>query len=206
MFFFSRSWYERAREKAWKKYGGRFCTTSNVKRVFPETGLLGYKVLIDGYNNKFEVPSEQLRGPHQNDTISVDHGDLYAGFTNEERDKIIQMKAHIKQFALDERRRAKQGTPAHYSQAHRTQKLPQKLNNTNNQPAKKILATAAKTAAAMQAFEATSYASDLSSSQVLSSTSVSDFKPMKPIAEMENSAAHHYASTEITSSTRLDSK
>ncbi|CAF5094083.1 unnamed protein product, partial [Rotaria socialis] len=43
-------WYERAREKVWKKYGGRLLyNPSQAKRIYPTQGLLGYKVLIDGF-------------------------------------------------------------------------------------------------------------------------------------------------------------
>ena len=97
----SYSWYERAREKAWKKFGGRFYTPSQTKRVYPAKGLLGYKVLIDGFNNEFEVPAEQLRN------LRSSQGHRYAGFSAEEREKMIKMKAYVKDYAMDDRTRNK---------------------------------------------------------------------------------------------------
>ncbi len=102
------SWYERARETAWKKFGGHFYTLTQTKRVYPRQGLLGYKVLIDGYNNTFEVPTEQLRNVHSSGTSRSDKSDLNIGYNEDERRKILQTKIFMKQFALDEQQRAKQ--------------------------------------------------------------------------------------------------
>ena len=117
------SWYERAREKAWKKFGGRFYTPSQTKRVYPAKGLLGYKVLIDGYNNEFEVPAEQLR------SLRSSQGFRYVGFSNEEREKIAQMKAYVKDYAMDDRARNKhiiaaRRQPTYVSQASSESRKP----------------------------------------------------------------------------------
>ncbi len=118
LFFFD-SWYERAREKAWKQYGGGFYITNQRKRVYPKQGLLGYKVLVDGFNNTFEVPEEQLRNKRSGRNFKSDENIRYAGFSEEEREKIIKRKAFIKDFALDERERAKQTVAANLQQTRR---------------------------------------------------------------------------------------
>ncbi|CAF4284594.1 unnamed protein product, partial [Rotaria sp. Silwood2] len=164
------SWYERARERAWKKYGGRFYTTTQTKRIYPETGLLGYKVLIDGYNNKFEVPIEQLRGARSSNSSKSDQMIRYAGFSDEERAKIIRMKAHIKQFALDERRRAKQIAAVNLQQSRRPPLLLSQMSTDLNKHA---------------IIEGISSLSEFSSSQVLSCISGLD---IKPIVETDNSS------------------
>jgi hypothetical protein len=118
--FFLNRWYERAREKAWKKYGGHFYSTSQTKRIYPKQGLLGYKVLIDGYNNTFEVPSEQLHSLRSAGTLKTDQNSTrYVGFSDEEREKIIKMKSFVKDFALDERKRAKQIAAINLQQSRR---------------------------------------------------------------------------------------
>ncbi|CAF0836993.1 unnamed protein product [Rotaria sordida] len=173
------SWYERARERAWKKYGGCFYTPTQTKRVYPETGLLGYKVLIDGYNNKFEVPIEQLRGARSTILSKSDQFNRYIGFSDEEREKIIHMKAHMKQFALDERQRAKQIATQNLKQSRRPPLLLSQIStDVNKHP------TTTTTAAA--AAEGVSSSSEFSNSQVLSNISGLDIKSMKPIMETDN--------------------
>jgi len=113
------SWYERAREKVWKKHGGHFYSASQTKRIYPKQGLLGYKVLIDGYNNTFEVPPEQLRNIRSSGASQIDQIDRYIGYSEEEREKLIQMKKFVKQFALDDRKRAKQIAQANLQQSRR---------------------------------------------------------------------------------------
>lgn len=90
-----------------------------MKRVYPKKGLLGYKVLIDGYNNTFEVPTEQLRSIKSGGTAKSNDTDRYIGFTHEEREKIIQTKNYVKDFALDERKRAKQIAAVNLQQSRR---------------------------------------------------------------------------------------
>lgn len=105
MSIFISSWYERAREKAWKKYGGRFYNPGQSKRVFPKTGLLGYKVLIDGCNHNFEVPTEQSRNAKK---TSEQDDFRYSLYTSEERMRIHQVRNAIKESSIDDRTRAKQ--------------------------------------------------------------------------------------------------
>ncbi|CAF4735661.1 unnamed protein product [Rotaria sp. Silwood1] len=184
------SWYERARERAWKKYGGRFYTTTQTKRVYPETGLLGYKVLIDGYNNKFEIPIEQLRGAHSNNASKSDQFIRYIGFSDEEREKIIQTKAHMKQFALDERRRAKQIAVAHLQQSRRPPLL---LSQASTDLKKHPIGT-----------ECILSSSAFSNSQVLSTISGFDIKPMKSITEIDNSSVTSLLQSTVVNPNRLE--
>jgi hypothetical protein len=88
-----------------------------TKRVYPEKGLLGYKVLIDGYNNTFEVPPEQLRNARSGGALRTGR---YIGFNDEEREKLIQTKAFMEQFTMDDRQRAKQTALIHLQQSHRS--------------------------------------------------------------------------------------
>ncbi|CAF0910183.1 unnamed protein product [Adineta ricciae] len=101
-------WCERAREKTWKKYGGQFMTSNQNKRVYPLHGLLGYKVLIDGFNNTFETPEEQLRHVRKSAALKSNESDRYLGFSAEERQKIFETKLIVQDIALSERKRAKQ--------------------------------------------------------------------------------------------------
>ncbi|UJR36041.1 hypothetical protein I4U23_028778 [Adineta vaga] len=114
------SWCERAREKTWKKFGGQL-STAQTKKIYPETGLLGYKVLIDGYNNTFEVPPEQLRIIRSDNASRTD---CYLGFSDEEQEKILQMKTSMKKFASDERRRVIKQAVAAYHQGHPRTSVP----------------------------------------------------------------------------------
>ncbi|CAF0832820.1 unnamed protein product [Adineta ricciae] len=104
------SWCERAREKTWKRFGGQF-STPQTKRVYPEAGLLGYKVLIDGYNNTFEVPPEQLQLPHSR---NASQPDVSTGFSEEDREKILRTKNFMQSFHSDDRRRFKQIIASHH--------------------------------------------------------------------------------------------
>ena len=80
---------------------------------------MGYKVLIDGYNNTFDVPAEQLRGARSTATPAGDLDLRHVGFSEEERAKILQMKSFVKYAALDDRTRAKQIAAANLQQARR---------------------------------------------------------------------------------------
>ncbi|CAF3792319.1 unnamed protein product [Adineta steineri] len=122
-------WYERARENAWKKYGGRFYTPSQTRRVYPKQGLLGYKVLIDGYNNTFDIPEEQLRTVHSGKGYTSNAIDIYTGFSEDERKKIIETKLKVKDIALNDRKRVKQIATANNQQLRRPRLLlPSKPN------------------------------------------------------------------------------
>ncbi|CAF3277865.1 unnamed protein product [Rotaria socialis] len=113
-------WYERAREKVWKKYGGRLLyNPSQAKRIYPTQGLLGYKVLIDGFNNAFDVPIEQLRNVRSGGTTKSDRDNHYNTLDDDEQEKINKMKMFIKHFALDDRKRAKQKAAENLQQSRR---------------------------------------------------------------------------------------
>lgn len=193
MKFFS-SWYERAREKAWKKFGGRSYTTTQTKRIYPQEGLLGYKVLIDGYNNTFEVPAEQLRPIRSGNGAQADKADRYAGYSDEEREKIIHMKIFMKQFALDERRRAKQIAATNLQQSRRPPLL---FNQTSVDIYKTPTA---------QVLEGVSSSSELSSSQILSSISNIGIKAFKSILETDNPSNTNILPTELNESIRIEKK
>ena len=99
----------------WKKYGGRCSTVKRTKRIYPRQGLLGYKVLIDGYNNTFEMPVER----DQPVRLRSDPGGVNAGFGPEEREKIIEMDQLMRQYVLDDDRRTKQTISARYQRWRR---------------------------------------------------------------------------------------
>lgn len=191
------SWYERAREKVWKRTGGRFYLGVPSKRVFPETGLLGYKVLIDGYNNKFEVPAEQLRGARANSANKPDYFDRYIGFSDEERDKIIQTKAYIKQYALDERRRAKQLAAARLQEARRknTFSTPAPADS-NKQP----------TTPSAYAGEGMTPLLESSTNPFLLSFTASDAKQVKSVVETDNSSSTSLLQSTLVNGNRSDGK
>ena len=173
------SWYERAREKAWKKYGGRFYNSTQSKRVYAKQGLLGYKVLIDGYNNTFEVPTEQLRIVRSGGTVKSENTDRYIGFTNEEREKIVRMKNFVKDFALDDRKRAKQIAAANLQQARRPHaSIPQSSAEQNKRSYQ------------------TSASSELTTNLKRSHTIVPDIKAFQSILDIDNSSI-----TDLTPST-----
>lgn len=98
------SWYERARERVWKKYGSCHGTAVS-KRVYPQHGLLGYKVLIDGFNNTFSAPPNQGRGIHSGNAGQGNQPLSYGNFSEKERRKFQQMKIIMKRVVLEERRR-----------------------------------------------------------------------------------------------------
>ncbi|UJR10034.1 hypothetical protein I4U23_014257 [Adineta vaga] len=129
-------WCERAREKAWKKYGGQFLTSNQSKRVYPERGLLGYKVLIDGFNNTFESPEEQLRRVRKSTPLKSDDVDRWVSFNEDERQKILKTKLFVKAIALNERKRTKQIAAANLQRTRRPALLlssPRKSVHPNKQ-------------------------------------------------------------------------
>jgi len=209
------SWYERAREKAWKKFGGRFYTPTQTKRVYPKQGLLGYKVLIDGYNNTFEVPSDQLHRVRSSGITRSDKTDLYVGYSDEEREKIIQMKTFIKQFALDERQRAKQIAATHLQQSRRPPLLSRRTSTdisrhrtstdvsrhrTSTDIPKQQTATITK-----QILEAIS-SSEFANSQILSSVIDLDPKVCKATVDTDNPSNTNILLTELNNPIRTESK
>ncbi|CAF1316717.1 unnamed protein product, partial [Didymodactylos carnosus] len=101
-------WYECARESAWKKHGGNFYSNPQAKRIYPKTGLLGYKVLIDGYNNTFDVVHEQFLQQQSSVTKQIgdsDYVERYFGKDDYEKQKYLRMKTYMKQCGLDDRHR-----------------------------------------------------------------------------------------------------
>lgn len=62
--FFNSRWYERAQERVWKKYGIKADSSLHLKRVYQRQGLLGYRVLIDGFNNTFDATSRKSQRHH----------------------------------------------------------------------------------------------------------------------------------------------
>ena len=116
------SWYERAREKAWKKFGGRFFLP-HTKRVYPKEGLLGYKVLVDGYNHVFEAPPTQARATRSGSSTRPNQEFAYGAFSEDERAQNIRIKSSMKQYVMDERQRAKQIAAATLKQLRRPPKL-----------------------------------------------------------------------------------
>ncbi len=180
-------WYERARERAWKKSGGRSLNTSPTKRVYPEQGLLGYKVLIDGYNNTFEVPPEQLRNVRSGSTFKSDQSDRYVGYTEEEREKIIQTKTFVKEFALDDRKRAKQIAAAHLQQSRRPPLG--FLSQSTMEPAKH----------SPHSSDGLSPSSEFASPLKRSNTTVPNLKPFKTMLEIENSSITNLSPSTLVS-------
>jgi hypothetical protein len=179
------SWYERAREKAWKKYGGRFQSTSQTKRIYPKKGLLGYKVLIDGFNNTFEVPIEQFHGAPSASTTRSEQDSRYAGFSEEERDKLIRMKSFVKEFALDDRKRAKQIAAANLQQSRRPPLLIHQTSDPNKhsiQPSDSIVSL-----------------TEVSSSQNRSNIIIPDLKTFRKMFDIDNSSVTNLSSSTTVS-------
>ena len=73
-----------------------------VKRAYRSKGLLGYKVLIDGFNNTFDAPNEPMHRIASGRKSQLDQTDRCIGFADEERAKILEMQASMKQFRADE--------------------------------------------------------------------------------------------------------
>ena len=175
------SWYECARERAWKKYGGRFHYITQNKRVYPKKGLLGYKVLIDGYNNTFEVPPEQLRNIRSGSTLKPDH---YICYSDEEREKIIKMKAYIKQTALDDRKRAKQIAAANLQSRRPPALLP--LSSIDQKQS---------TLSSDGIFTS----SDVSTNFKRAHTTVPDIKASRTMLDIDNSSMNNISSSTLAS-------
>jgi hypothetical protein len=146
---------------------------NQTKRIYPRKGLLGYKVLIDGYNNTFEVPTEQHRTVRSSGTP---RSDQYVGYNDEERRKIHQMKIFMKQFALDERQRAKQIAATNLQQSRRP---PLILPRILTGEAKNSITTTP------QMLEGISSSSEFSNSQIVSSLTASDLQVLKSNVDIQ---------------------
>ena len=90
---FSFRWYERARERVWKKYGAQINNSIEIKRAYESKGLLGYKVWIDGFNNTFDASNEPIYRVASGRKSQIDQ---------EEREKILKMEASLENFSVDE--------------------------------------------------------------------------------------------------------
>ena len=180
-------WYECARERVWKKFGGHIYSQNPGKRFYAQKGLLGYKVLIDGYNNTFEVPPEQLRNIRSG-TLQGEKSDRYGYYSDEEREKLIQMKAFMKQMALDERRRAKQIAAINLQQTRRPPLLLSQTSvNANKHPIKNRT----------NFLEDISSSSELLNSQVGSSLIATDVKTVNSIPEVQKPSEDDLPPTEL---------
>lgn len=100
-------WAERARQKAWARITHK-SSNAPSKKVYPEHGLLGYPVLIDGINNDFDGPVDQSRIARANSTDPTEHTCQYGNFSNEDRMKIYMTKRRIKNFLANDRPRQQQ--------------------------------------------------------------------------------------------------
>jgi hypothetical protein len=191
------SWYERARERAWKKFSGYFYTKTQTKRVYPKQGLLGYKVLIDGYNHTFEVPLEQRPGIRPSDKSQSIEVDPYIGCSNEEREKIIRTKMFMKQSVLDERQRTKQIAALNLQQERRKLLLSRQTSTNGNRYPMPTTAG--------HVLEGISSSSDFSSTQLVSSLSPADMKVLKSMLEVDKSSINSVLSTELINSIPIES-
>ncbi len=191
------SWYERARERAWKKFGGYFYIKTQPKRVYPKNGLLGYKVLIDGYNHTFEVPLEQRPGIRPSDKSQSIEVDPYIGYSNEEREKIIRTKMFMKQSVLDERRRTKQIAALNLQKERQKLLLSRQTSTNGNRH---------RMSTTSHILEGISSSSDFSSTQLVSSLSPADMKVLKSMFEIDKSSITSLLSTEFINSIPIESK
>lgn len=96
-------WYERAQTRVWKKYGVYSENSAEIKRAPHSTGLLGYKVCIDGFDSSFDSSAncdeEKLRT------------DRYIGYTEEEVEKLRKMRLQMKQSAAPMIRKKSRNLP-----------------------------------------------------------------------------------------------
>ncbi|CAF1102494.1 unnamed protein product [Rotaria sordida] len=100
-------WYERAQERVWKKYGVHIHNSIEIKRSFQSKGLLGYKVMIDGFNNTFDASNEPICSVTSSRKSKLDQTDRYSDYIDEENEKIHKMKAYMEGFGAVERQRTK---------------------------------------------------------------------------------------------------
>jgi hypothetical protein len=96
------------------------------------------------------------------------------GYSDEERDKIIQMKTFVKEFALDDRKRAKQIAAAHLQQSRRPPILLQQ-SLSSIEPNK-------------QSSEGISSSTDVSTNFKRSHTIIPDMKSVRSMFDIDNSS------------------
>ncbi len=147
--------------------------------------------MIDGYNNTFEAPTERHQPVLRSN--KVDH---YVGYSSEEREKIIQTKRFMQQFASEERRRAKKTAATNFQQSHRPPPL---LSRKSIDIKKHLMLT-------RQFSENMSYVSDLSNSQNLSNFSPQDLKTTKSVSGIDNSSVITLLPSPIINPIRTESK
>lgn len=102
----------------------------------------------------------------------------------------------MKHFASNERRHFKQIVASNIQKSHRPPLVSSKTSHDLNKQQ--------KTRANM--FEAISTSSELSNSQILSSMSTLDFKPMKPIVEASHSSIDHTIKPVFNKTISVESK
>ncbi|CAF4723350.1 unnamed protein product [Rotaria sp. Silwood1] len=100
-------WYERAQERVWKKYGVYIHSSTEIKRFYQSQGLLGYKVMIDGFNNTFDASNVPICSVTSSRQSKLEQADRCSGYTDEEREKIVKMKTYMKEFGATKRQQAK---------------------------------------------------------------------------------------------------
>ena len=147
--------------------------------------------MIDGYNNTFEGPTER----HQT-VLRSNKVDRYVGYSNEEREKIIQTKRFMQQFASDERRRVKQTAATNFQTSYRPPPL---LSRKSTDIKKHLMLT-------RQFSENMSYISDLSNSQILSNVSPQDLKTTKSVLGRDNSSVINLLPSPVINPIRTESK
>lgn len=104
--FLSR-WYDRARERVWKKHGAPLDHSIEIKRSVQSRGLLGYRVLIDGFNNTFDPSVVSNSSEASRSQANIEELIRYNTYSNEERENMLKTKVYMKQFLASHPRRAK---------------------------------------------------------------------------------------------------
>lgn len=128
-----------------------------------------------------------MRKSRSEGSITGERADGYIAYTDEEREKIIRTKAFVKQFALDERQRAKQ-IAATNLQARRQRLSASRASSDGSK----------QSIVAAHLLEGVSHTpSDLSSSQIVSNVSAVDVKGFKPVVQIDNPTDEHLVSIEL---------
>ena len=103
VFLLSR-WCDRARERVWKKYCVAIDHSIETKRAYQSKGLLGYRVLIDGFNNTFDPSVVSDLSEASRSQAHTDQMIRNSTYTDEEREKILKTKVSMKQFLASQPR------------------------------------------------------------------------------------------------------
>lgn len=193
-------WYERAQVRVWKKHGVPIDTSAALKRDALSRGLLGYKVLIDGFNNTFDASNASNCSAVSDKRSQTNEADRYIGYTNEERERILKMKAYMKKFVADTKQWGK-STPANIRQKSRHPPL---LAQHGLLGAKMQTVNLALTKPSTL-MEDLGSSSQLSCSQVLSSSTDPDQQRSKLVVDCDSSLNIDTAASIITNSTAIES-